>query len=695
MKTKNLLLVLAVLFSLSLFAEHVTFEKYNQYESSIDFAALEITNTFINKPEQETFYYVFSFTNGGFVIVSADDCLTPVIGYSFKNDFVSVNQPPNVNWWFQQFEEQVIHVRQNNIEPKKETAEKWKHYQAINSENLICISRDDEVEPLLTTLWDQGWPYNYYCPETPTGGSGGHVWAGCVATASAQIGYYWRWPDNGQGYTSYIPTTHPEYGMQSADFGNTWYRYDEMCDDPQTINLAIAEDSYHVAVGLHMDFAPEGSAPTTSDSVHYYFKYFPSEYLYRDSMPDEQWKGILTNMLDDGYPIYYGGFPESGAGHAFVCDGYQEGDYFHFNLGWGGQSNGYYTIDTLAGFNFHQSILETFYPDTLNFSYPQYFNGTDTCLSFEGSIEDGSGPIHDYLNNTQASWLIDPQTEMDSVTSIELSVKRCSISGDGDYLRIYDGEDNTAPLLAELTGDTIPDKIESTGNKVFVEFTSNDDQTAPGFYLDYHVNLPVVCETGVIIKDLIATIADGSVNFPYRNSSFCSWYILPETDKPLTLHFNYFNTESGNDIVSIYDIGSEELIAEISGNYESPPEPVTAPSGQMMIFFSTNDTIREDGWEAWYDLVTTVEEKNSEVALIISPNPFTNTTNLEFEMQKPGKIELKIYNQLGELVETIQTNTQAGKQIITWDANDLPSGVYFIRLQIGNELITRKMIKLK
>jgi len=284
MKTKNLLLVLAVLFSLSLFAEHVPlekartvalnfyFEKYNQYEGVIDFAELKITNTFINKPEQETFYYVFSFTCGGFVIVPADDCLNPVLGYSFKHNFVSENQPPNVEWWFQQFEEQVIHVRQNNIEPKKEITEKWKHYHATHTETLDCEIRDDEVEPLLTTLWDQGWPYNYYCPEkTPVG---------CVATAAAQIGYYWRWPDNGQGYTSYIPTTHPEYGMQSADFENTSYRYDEMCDYPQTVNLAIAEYTYHIAVGLHMDFTPGGSAPTTGDSTHYYFKYFPFEYLY-------------------------------------------------------------------------------------------------------------------------------------------------------------------------------------------------------------------------------------------------------------------------------------------------------------------------------------------------------------------------------------------------------------------------------
>ena len=76
------------------------------------------------------------------------------------------------------------------------------------------------------------------------------------------------------------------------------------------------------------------------------------------------------------------------------------------------------------------------------------------------------------------------------------------------------------------------------------------------------------------------------------------------------------------------------------------------------------------------------------------PNPFTTSTTIEFESDQAGKLELKIYNQLGELIELIQTNTQAGKQSYTWVANALPSGVYFIRIKAKNELITRKLIKL-
>ena len=103
MKTKSLLLLLAVLFSLSLSAEHISlekarkvalnfyFEKYNQYEEQIDYTSLEISDIFTQKQNQEAAYYVFSFSCGGFVIVPADDCLNPVLGYSFKHNFVSSN----------------------------------------------------------------------------------------------------------------------------------------------------------------------------------------------------------------------------------------------------------------------------------------------------------------------------------------------------------------------------------------------------------------------------------------------------------------------------------------------------------------------------------------------------------------------------------------------------------------------------
>ncbi len=706
MKTKILLFVISLVFSFNLFAGNVTiqqakkvalnfyFEKYNLFEGQVVYDQLSILSTHVESDGIHNFYYVFQVNKGGFIIVPTDNYLTPVLGYSFKQDFVTENQPLNVQWWLQQYEDQIRYAREKQFEPEKSIKDKWEYYLKDDFGSIKTTVNSKEIEPLLTTLWDQDFPYNYYCPSDPAG-PGGHALVGCVATAATQIGYYWRWPDHGQGYTSYIPASHPEYGVQYADFENTWYRYDEMCDEPQTVNLAIAEYTYHIAVGLHMNFGTGGSSPTTADSTHYYFKYFPFENLYRDSMPDEQWKEILTNMLDDAYPIYYTGFPTSGVGHAFVCDGYQDEDYFHFNLGWSGQSNGYYTIDNVVGFNYNQSIILNFCPDTIAFSYPQYCSGMDTCLTFEGSITDGSGPIHNYLNNAQASWLIDPQNEHDSISNIVIMVKRLDLFNDGDRLYIYDGEDNTAPLLAELSGNTIPDDIVSANNKVFIEFITDGANTAPGFYLNYSTNRPVWCTGMTQLTEKSATFDDGSGSFPYYNSTTCTWMIDPGITDSLTLHFNYFDTEADNDIMKIYDAVSQELIAEISGYYEDPPAPVTSSSGKMMVAFLSNNSVRAQGWEAWYCINPGLPENIHDFNLQIIPNPVTSDIKISFNLQSKEKVTIQLYNIAGQQLESLVNETLTpGQHSIHGNLSYLPEGIYFLRLQMGNQVVTRKLVKI-
>ncbi len=712
MKTKHVLLLILVIFSLHLFAGNITlqeakkvalnfyFEKYNQFEVQVRYDQLTVQSVYTETDGIENYYYVFQINKAGFVMVSADDRLTPVLGYSFKHEFIAENQPSNVQYWFRQYEDQVLFARKNKIEPGKNITGQWAYYLANDFISTKPAIKSKEIEPLITTLWDQGWSYNYYCPADPAG-PGGHAYAGCVATAFTQISYYWRWPDHGQGYTSYLPTTNPQYGVQFADFENTWYRYNEMTDSPTALNTAIAEYMYHWAVNFRMDFTPDGSGPDSSilipgeDSTAYCFKYIADGFIYRDSMPNEQWKNLLVSELDNGCPLYYSGDPENPPGHAFVCDGYQDEDYFHFNLGWGGQSNGYYTIDNIAGYNYDQSCIPCF-PDTLQYNYPIYATIADTLTAFEGSITDGSGPVNVYLNNTQVSWLIDPQTEYDSATKIIIMVKRFDLFNDGDKLSIYDGENNSAPLLAELTGNTIPEDIESAGNIVFVEFISDGSNTAPGFYLNYKTERPTWCSGMTQLTDPAATLDDGSGDFYYYNSNTCSWFLDPGITDPLTLHFNYFNTEEDNDFLKIYDGVSGDVIAEISGQYEGPPEPVTAPSGQMMLAFITNNDIQEQGWEVWYDINTGISENNNDFNLKIIPNPVTADVHISFIVQSFEQVSLQLFDIVGQKLESFTNNCfTSGQHNIVHNLSHLPEGIYFFQLKVGNEMITKKIIKTK
>lgn len=673
------------------------FERHNIYQGEIPREMISIQSVHTEKDAQQTYYYVFHFNPAGFVIVPADDCLVPVLGYSFEHNYVAENQPPNVQWWFQQYKDQVRFARENFLQPDKAVSRFWEKYLADNFAPAEKGVSSKAMEPLITTTWNQNWPYNYYSPPDPDG-PGGHALAGCVATAYAQLLYYWRYPLHGSGYHCYTPTSNPQYGEQCADFENTWYRWYEMCDAPGGVNTAIAELLYHVAVAVEMNFGPSASgAMGYPEEMEPWFN-LSTDYdsLRRDFYTDEEWVNIILDQLNQKFPVGYIGFTSNmSTGHMWVCDGYQDSSYFHMNWGWGGSSNGYYMLNNLQGFNTFQFIGINFYPDMVNYVYPNYAAGADTLVAFEGSIDDGSGPVHHYLNNTYASWLIDPQTEFDSVTNIIITVKRLDLFEDGDRLYIYDGEDNTAPLLAELSGSAIPGNITSTGSKMFVEFISDAENTAPGFYLNYKTTRPVWCSGITNLTVPSATFDDGSGSFYYYNNSLCRWIINPGTNQPLTLNFNYFDTGEDNDVVKIYDlVGSGVLIATLSGFYEEPPEPVTASSGKMMVVFMTSEAFQGQGWEAWYDITTGIFEPEAGPGLRVYPNPSETGYTVYFGLEEPGEVKIQLIDMMGrDALIPVTGMYVRGENSVFINVHNLPSGVYFLLMQTGEKSATRKLVK--
>ena len=142
--------------------------------------------------------------NPGFIIISAEDAFTPVIGYSFEGSFSFDDAPANYKGFILNYAEQILYAQENQLEPTMEIAAAWTELRNDRILKIMTISRERDVAPLLACNWDQGSPYNIFCPEDPAG-PGGHVWVGCVATAMAQIMYYWRYPETGTGQHCYTP----------------------------------------------------------------------------------------------------------------------------------------------------------------------------------------------------------------------------------------------------------------------------------------------------------------------------------------------------------------------------------------------------------------------------------------------------------------------------------------------------------
>ncbi len=75
------------------------YQKVNLYLNPVNLNDLQISEYFDIQKDGETMLYVFNFSDLGFIIISADDAMTPVIGYSFESQYIPQNLPDNFSGW--------------------------------------------------------------------------------------------------------------------------------------------------------------------------------------------------------------------------------------------------------------------------------------------------------------------------------------------------------------------------------------------------------------------------------------------------------------------------------------------------------------------------------------------------------------------------------------------------------------------
>jgi len=717
MKKNHLFLCTLFLFCTAqyLFAEKIsqqtalTVAKNFYFEANasknIKYEQVNISEYFDIKRDGNSVYYAFNFIDGGFVIVSADDLFTPIIGFNTEGTYSETDAPENWKWLMNQFADMIAFGQKQQMKTNPNYVEMWKH---LSSEETSFPKKNREVvvPPLCKAMWNQNSPYNYYAPLSSSG-PGGKAYAGCVATAMSIIMHYWRWPITGTGTHSYNPNVgwcSTNFPILSADFGATEYHFDGMLNKiGYGIDNPIALLMYHCAVAVDMMFCHSGSGAYSEDVPHaikQYFRYDNSAAIYdKDDMSNQEWKDLLKTDLNKGYPMYNSGCSGSGC-HAFVCDGYTSDDLFHYNFGWGGAANGYYTVTNVGGFYSWQSVINNYIPDMEqynNVEYPEF-----SVVNFsEGSITDYSGPVKNYKPNTSLAWLIDPDVVDD------LSRKTTTIDweefdlAEGDFVRIYDGNSDASPLLAEYTAGDVPQQLKSSNSKVFIRFTSSPtSETANGFLLNYKTTPVLYCNgSTTVLKEQEGSFEDGSgEGYNYSNSVLCKWVITPENAQNIFITFNYFETEEEKDIVRIIDMTTNKIIASLSGFYTKDNFPtVLVPSGKAQIIFSSNKTINAKGFELKYKTnvsESSIEEKNAAVkALTVFPNPTSDILNLSFSYPQKDNIKIEIYNFLGDVIykENLIDFSGNFKQPINIEM--LSQGLYFLKVSSSNGISVKKIIK--
>lgn len=671
------------------------YERINRDDQK-PYANILIRGTYTESYQGNTVYYALDFADGGWVIVSSEDHVTPVLAYSYEGLYTREDQPPQFIAWMEGYAKQIEYARRLALPATESVKESWEHLKTNDPSILIADHSGKEVTPMLTSTWNQGNPYNFLCPADPSG-PGGHVYSGCVATAMAQVLYYYRWPVTGTGMHCYVPDGYPQ---QCADFENTTYAWNEMLNSMVHKDTAMALLQWHCGIAVDMMYSPSGSgafSEDAADALVSYFRYHPNTGLeYKDNYSEAAWANLLIENLDARRPMYYHGF--GSGGHAFNVDGYQGSDYFHFNWGWGGSFNGYFYLNNLnpGGNNFTQGqgAIVNIYPDTLQYSYPLYCSGQTVFTSLNGTFEDGSCP-QNYQNNTNCSWLIAPESPTDSVESITISFQRFNTESDIDLVSIYQGPSANGELVAQYSGDNIPSSVTVEGATVYITFVTNTNTTEGGWFASYYSESMDWCQGTITLTDPQGTFSDGSFDFQYKNSTICRWKIQPEGTGAIQLNFTAFRTEPDNDIVSIYDLGTEELLASYSGIFSGTdvPGPVVAPSGQMFVMFITNNVNTEAGWEAEY---ITFPVGNEEIpvkdVITIYPNPVADVLHIDISNEYTQKIDYSLLTIDGKTVFKDQDITDTGITRKIINVTGLAQGVYVLQVMLDSGVITRKVV---
>lgn len=297
-------------------------------------------------------YFVFNIgANKGFVIVSGDDRVRPVLGYSDEGNIDFDNLPDNLRAHLAYFQSQISWVENKAVNQSPEIALEWSRY--LSGTTL----RSGNEKVIETANWGQYAPYNAMCPLI----NGKRAVTGCGATATAIIMRYHQWPLQAQNGVSSHPlmSKHMEWQCESLDY-SSGYNWSNEAMPLNVMNNSntpeIAKLMWHVGANVKMLYTDKESYSYLEDIVSALQNVFDYSLavraLQREYYSDSEWENMLIKEINEDRPVIYrGGNIDNTIGHIFVCDGYNSNHFFRINWGWNNQYNGYFTLSALGNKN--------------------------------------------------------------------------------------------------------------------------------------------------------------------------------------------------------------------------------------------------------------------------------------------------------------------------------------------------------
>ena len=349
-----------LLLALPAFAGKVT--RPRAAEVAAEFFQLPVTKgvaSLSTAEEAPNAWVAFNRNGGGFVVISLNDAVLPVLAYSPNGKFPSKDEmPETMAWWFTQLEMQIASIS-DDVPATKSVDARWENPARARGTSLLYE----------TASWNQHEPFNNNCPLL----DGQRCITGCVAIAGSILARYFRWPDAGVGTVPASSQGGPYYSAHTLGYTYDWDNmpldYFDNYTDIQTD--AVATLVYDMATVSRVRFGVDGSAASNEDlldGLKRYMKYDKGAYLAsRRGYSETGWTELLKNILDNYGPSVYTGDDTGGrGGHTFIIDGYDAEGRFHFNWGWG-FGNCYCELSSLnaSSYNFalNQQVMVGLVPD--------------------------------------------------------------------------------------------------------------------------------------------------------------------------------------------------------------------------------------------------------------------------------------------------------------------------------------------
>lgn len=505
-----------------------------------------------------TFYVFNREGDNGFIIVSGDDRLSPIIGYADEGHFATSKEelPEHIERWMQNYSNYVEAVRAGQLE--------------ASEPNMVTTRASEAIAPLLTTKWSQDAPYNGQCPYLSTGN---RSVTGCTATAIAQIMKYHNWPDSGTGSNTHA-------GI-SINYANSHYEWSNMLDKytwgsyTTAQGNAVAKLMVDIGVAVWMSYGESSGAQNTDiyGALYRHFKYSKKlRFVMRGSYSTAEWIELLRNELTSKRPVYYGGYTEDGQlGHAFVCDGMDAYDFLHINWGWGGSCDGYFHLNFMnpetpgigggeGGYNTDQTAIIGIEPATEDESHITK-QAVLSIRSYYKTTTSRIGVGKKFNTNVSDIWSQGPG----SCTFYAAT----ALYKDGEFQKIVSEKKSitlemwawqTNINLGVTIGEDIPD-----GKYELRVVTSADEQTweEVGYlYYCYQRTIPIEVSEGVVYINQpehsgvsLEATADETTNNPNRlpGKNYTAEFTLTNTGE------QHFSGEVKYEIISIPPTPSEDF----------------------------------------------------------------------------------------------------------------------------------------